>query len=297
LSNEENWYIADAQGEWMETEEMRIEKHEQKAGLLSSLFTNPVFESRQAAQAAVEQSVSLMSCFWEDFKKVKTRAKENTKNIKELASNQEQVRDKQQQILRRIEKIEKQREQNVYGDLMKKIGKVEGQIRVLSKHKATNLKKNYKISKQSVEELIRENKLEKASIIAMRTFLRKKRRQRVLIDGKRIRASGSKKELLSRIRKLLEQPERREKIKTFEEKRNSELEKRREKHEARKLRAIARQQKKEQMDRLEMGRGVESRGERNESSKRRKIDNTMHVEDDSKPNALVEHLAEVQVSS
>jgi len=60
--------------------------------------------------------------------------------------------------------------------------------------------KSYKIYRQTVEELIRENKLEKASLKAIRTFLRKNQRQRVLIGGKPICVSGSKKELLSRIR-------------------------------------------------------------------------------------------------
>jgi len=293
LSNEENWHIADAQGEWMEIEEMRVEKHEQKGGLLSSLLTHPTPESRQAAHAAVEQSVSLMSCFWGDFKKVKARTKENTKNIKELRSNQEQVRDKQQQILSRIEKLEKQREQNVYEDLVKKIEMVEGQIRVLSTNQEKKTKnKSYKISKQSVEELIQENKLEKASLKAMRTFLRKKQRQQVLIDGEAISITGSKKELLSRIRQLLDQPERRASKKTFDEKQNSELEKRKERQKARKLRAIARQRKKEQMD----SRGRESKGERYRSSKRRKKDNMTHVDDNGKPNALVKQLAEMQVA-
>jgi len=53
LSNEEDWYIADKQGQWIEVEDIRLEKHEQKDGLLHSLLTLPVPESKQAAQAAV----------------------------------------------------------------------------------------------------------------------------------------------------------------------------------------------------------------------------------------------------
>ena len=64
--------------------------------LLNSLLTNTVPESRQAAQAAVEQPVSLMSSFWSDFKKMKINVKENRNSITELKTNQEGVKEKQE---------------------------------------------------------------------------------------------------------------------------------------------------------------------------------------------------------
>jgi len=280
ISRDEHWQIADAKGEWTDTEELRIEKHEQNGGLLKSLLTNPVTESRQAAQAAVETSVSLMSRFWGDFKKVCKKVKVNTKDIKILKTNQEEVQEKQKQILGRIEILEKQRKSDIYAELVKKIGKVEGQIRILSKNSGPDPQKKkvyrkHKISKRSVEDLIRDNNLEKASYNSMINFLKKKQRQQVLLDGKPIVTRGRKSELLSRIRKLIEKPEERVNNIECKEIQNSQIEKRKE---ARKLRALKRQQKKQQVDHLKLSHQREQADEDEVVNKKRKIS---HADEES----------------
>jgi len=231
--------------------------HIEKSGsLLSSLLTDAAPESRQAAQSAIVQSVSQMSCFWGDFKKVKAKVMENTQSIKDLVTNQNNVKTKQQDIIGRLEKLEKYRNEDAYANLVKKIEKVEGQMKILSKSRQKNdvdllKRKRDSVSNPSIEELIRDNKLQKASVAAMKNYLRKKKRQRVQIDGKPIVITGSKSALIARINKLLEKPEEKESVSPAHEKRSSEIEKRKELREARKLRFMVRQKRKDRSRRIE----------------------------------------------
>jgi len=254
VSKSKNWCLANSKGEWIEAVHMRIKKVERSEGLFSSLLTNPVHETRQAAQAAVEQSVSLMSSFWGDFKKVKRNVQENTRGINKLKSNQDIVKEKQRDILGRLEKLEKERNSDKYDDLVRKVTQVEGQVKILSKgsknSRPSRANRSKSRVKPSVEDLVRDNSLEKASLEAMRTFLKKKRKQGILIDDKQIILQGKKSILLKRIQKLLKKPEARE-IKNDdddEQKENKRVDKR-ELRKARQQRALARQKKKDQLER------------------------------------------------
>jgi len=252
-----NWYLANSHGEWIEKVQMRIKKVERREGLLSSLLTNPVYETRQAAQAAVEQSVSLMSSFWGDYKKVKRNVLANTRNINKLKTDQDLVTKKQIEILGRLEKLEKKRNSENYNDVLHKIKQVEGQVKILRKG-SKNRRQSHSYSrqprvKQSVEDLARDNKLDKASVTTIRTFLKKKQKQRILIDGRKISLKGNKSELINKVKQVLEKSEERQ-INSDEYngiKDNTKVDKR-EIRRAREQRALLRQKKKEQLQRTNL---------------------------------------------
>jgi len=251
ISKTKNWQIADSNGDWDEKKNMRIEKQESR-GFLGSLLTDEVPETRLAAQAAMEQSVSQMSCFWGDFKKVKGRVKANTQCIKELKTTQQTVQEKQRDIIGRLEKLENDSNKDSYANLVKKIELVEGQVKILNKskvYKRTNNRKRQRdrIPKTSIEDLIHDNNLEKATVADMRGFLKKKKRQRLLIDDKPIIIKGNKSALLARIKKLLANPEKKAPRPDIKEAGRSAIQKRKEVDEAREKRLITRQRKKEQM--------------------------------------------------
>ena len=91
---------------------------------------------------------------------------------------------------------------------------VEGQMKVLRKryrNPADNWPKRKKVkvsSRQSVETLLKTNNLEKATVYALRDYLRKKKEMGVLLDGRPIKISGgNKKDIMNRIRRMLEQNE------------------------------------------------------------------------------------------
>jgi len=277
IPKSKSWHLANAKGEWIKKVQMKIQKVTHNGGLLNSLLTNPVPETRIAAQAAVENSYSLMSSFWGDFKKVKRNVKENRSSINELKTNQENVKSTQRDILGRLEKLEKQRNSDKYDDLLDKIQQVEGQVKILSKESKSSgpgLSKSKKSRVQpSVEDLIRDNSLEKASINAMKNYLRGKRKQRITIEGKRILLTGTKSTLLNRIKKLLEKPGEVEVDSDDEdtaEKENQE-EKKKTLRKAREQRALARQSKKQLLERSSSIRQRKPSSELEErTSKRRK---------------------------
>jgi len=282
ISKSKNWCLANSKGEWIETVEMRIQKAERSKGLLNSLLTNSVHESRQAAQAAVEQSVSLMSSFWGDFKTVKRNVQQNTLGIKKLQSNQDIVKEKQRDILGRLDKLEKERNSDKYNDLMNKLKSVEGQVKILSKgSKNSRPSRGHRSKfgvKPSIEDLLLDNRLEEASLNAMRTFLKKKRKQRILIDGKQIVLQGNKSTLLKRIQQLLEKPEERE-IKNDDD--DNQKEKRkgsyRELRKARQQRALARQKMKDQLQHSNLSRPREPADELQRIRKKRRKYNRKNV--------------------
>merc|ERR1719317_565810 len=139
-----NWSLADAKGTWVKNTKLEIIKSRSGKGFLSSLFTNPIPESRIAAKPAVEQRVSLMSSFWGDFEKIKSNVKENRQSINELVTNQNDVRDTQREILGRLEKLEKNRDLDKFTNLSKKIKTLEGQFKILNKY----IKSSKEISKR-----------------------------------------------------------------------------------------------------------------------------------------------------
>lgn len=252
-----NWYLANSNGEWIERVQMRIKKVERREGLLSSLLTNPVYETRQAAQAAVEQSVSLMSSFWGDYKKVKRNVLGNTRNINKLKTDQDLVTRKQIEILGRLEKLEKKRNSENYHDVLHKIKQVEGQVKILRKgSKNKRQSRSYSRQprvKQSVEDLARDNKLDKASLSTIRAFLKKKQKQRILIEGRKISLKGNKSELINKVKQVLEKSEEREMNNDEYNgiKDNMKVDKR-EIRKAREQRALLRQKKKEQLQRTNL---------------------------------------------
>jgi len=275
VSKSKNWCLANKSGKWIEKAQMRIKKVERSEGFLSGLLTNPVPETRQAAQAAVEQSVSLMSSFWSDFKKVKRNVKENTHCINKLRTKQDIIKTKQRDILGRLEDLEKERKSGKFDDLLHKVKQVEGQVQILSKGRKRNGRSptNRKKSrlKQSIEDLIRENSLEKATVGAMRAFLKKKQKQQILIDDKQIVLQGNKSTLLNRIKQLLEKPEERG-MKNDDDDQQNENQKvvRRKLQKAREQRALARQKKKEQLLRSTSIRPREPADELQRISKKRR---------------------------
>ena len=104
----------------------------------------------------------------------------------------------------------------------------------------------------------------------MMIYLKKKRKERVLINGKLITTSGSKRELLERIRKLIEKPQvsapksDNDETESEEMEKLAEIEKRKQLRKARDLRALARQKKRDQLKRpnLIRQRGPASHPER-----------------------------------
>lgn len=259
-----HWFLANSNGEWIEKVQMRIQKVERSGGLLSSLLTNPVYETRQAAQAAVEQSASLMSSFWGDFKKVKRQVKENTHGINNLKTNQDIVKEKQRDILGRLETLEKERNSDKYNDLLHKINQVEGQVKILRKG-SKKMRQSRAYSRQprveqSVESLARDNKLKKASLPALRRFLKKKKRQGISIDGKNIVLSGNKNTLIDQVKQLLEESEkvREVKIDDHDGHKNNIKVDRKDFRRARERRALERQKKKENLKRSDLIRPRES---------------------------------------
>jgi len=270
-----HWFLANSSGEWIEKVQMRIQKVERSGGLLSSLLTNPIYETRQAAQAAVEQSASLMSSFWGDFKKVKSNVKENKRNINQLKTNQDIVKEKQRDILGRLEKLEKDRNSDKYNDLLHKIKQVEGQVTILKKG-STKRRQSRAYSRQprveqSIENLVRDNKLKKASAPAMKRFLKKKKRQGILINGKKIVLTGNKQSFISQIKELLQKSEESQvKIEDHDEQKNNVKMDRRDFRRARERRALVREKKKEHLKRSNLIRPRESADELQRNRKKSK---------------------------
>merc|ERR1719419_2234452 len=134
------------------------------------------------------------------------------RDIECIKQDQNGVKETQSKILGRIEVLEKRRNstKEVITDLVRKLDLIEGQVKILGKRDRRSngsgcMSKRAKISQyRSVEELFKENKLHIARVNDLKSYLRKMKKQRVVVKGKRITLVGSKKVLINRVRKILE---------------------------------------------------------------------------------------------
>merc|ERR1712060_631679 len=164
----------------------------------------------------------------------------------------------QRDILGRLETLENDKEQRKQTDLVRKLALVEQQVEVLARGNMRGKPKPMKGYKsrgdqRSVEDLYRDNCLERASVRAMRAYLTKKKKQKFLIDGKRIVLYGKKRDLHDRIVKLITASREKAPNKgTSSNKlqRADNLARIKQLQAERDLRALARQKRKEEQERV-----------------------------------------------
>lgn len=190
------------------------------------------------------------------MRKLRAEVKENRWSINEINNKLAGIIQTQRDILGKLEKLENDTEQKRGTDLARKIEQVEEKVKLLAnrnKRSKRKLVKGYKprVDHRSVEELIRENCVEKASLRAMKAYLAKKKKERVMIDGKRIVLYGNKQALLERIMKVVKKSGEgapAEVVNSNEMQRIRKLTKINKLRADRDLRARARQKRKEELE-------------------------------------------------
>jgi len=258
ISNSINWKIAGAKGNWIKRENMKVNKVGSSKVFPNTSLTKPVSAPALAALAAANNNwpLSLTSSVWEDLRKLRAEVKENRWSINEINNKLAGIIQTQRDILGKLEKLENDTEQKRGTDLARKIEQVEEKVKLLAnrnKRSKRKLVKGYKprVDHRSVEELIRENCVEKASLRAMKAYLAKKKKERVMIDGKRIVLYGNKQALLERIMKVVKKSGEgapAEVVNSNEMQRIRKLTKINKLRADRDLRARARQKRKEELE-------------------------------------------------
>jgi len=257
IPNSLKWRFADAKGNWIKREDMKIKKFSSSIAL-GNTVTTPVPASALAALAAVKQPVCLASSLWKDLSKLKADVKENRYNINEIEKKQAGIIQIQRDILGRLETLENDKKQKKQADLVRKLALVEKQVEVLERSSVRAKSKLVRGNKsrtdtRSVEDLYRDNCLEKASVREMRAYLTKKKRQKILIDGKRIVLYGKKRDLQDQIVKVITKSRERAPSKSMiinKVQKIDNLARIKQLQAERDLRAAARQKRKEKQERV-----------------------------------------------
>jgi len=182
IPKEKYWFISDVTGEWREDKSMRVVRY------LSTDSSDP----RDKFLSREHQSV--FSDIYHEMNEFRSEMIQQKMNLETIAK-QLQMRTKRDEFNSRLTSLEE-------SGVIKRLEKLE---RLVTRKHSPKRKRGKAHAGWTFDDFISQGKIEDATKVIMKDWLKKKKQEGVTLRGRNIKVSGTKATLLKNIREILKQ--------------------------------------------------------------------------------------------